>query len=274
MTDRPRNHVFVYLDDGTEPIADYAPPLRFDLDTSAMADGEHRLRIEAYDAHGNMGLRYVPFTVRNGPGIAVQGLGHNDVVEGVVPVLVNSYGGANEPNWEPSRAETPAPIPTWIWVLVIGMVAWGTFYFVGQWSPTEKFVDSPTFQPLVEQLPAPQAPVADAAGEAARQGALLYSNLCSSCHMAEGQGVPGIFPPLAGDPLVTADDGDAHVRVVLTGAQGSTIDGTEYSLAMPAFAGQLSDEEVALIVNHERSSWGNDAPPVTPQDVARVRAGE
>lgn len=274
MSGKPRNHVFVYLDDNPTPIADYAPPLRFELDTTGLADGEHNLRIEAFDAHGQMGVRHVPFTVRNGPGIAVQGLSHNDVVEGTIPVLVNSYGGANEPNWEPSRAETPAPIPTWIWVLVIGMVAWGTFYFVGQWSPTERFADSPTFQPLVQQALEPVAEVVDTSEADARQGALLYSNLCSSCHMAEGQGVPGIFPPLAGDPVVTDDDPTDHIRVVLTGAQGSTIDGTEYSLAMPAFGSQLSDEEVALIVNHERNSWGNSAANATPEDVARVRAGE
>ncbi len=273
MSDRPRNHVFVYLDDQPEPIADYAPPLRFDLDTTGLADGEHELRIEAYDAHGHMGVRHVPFTVRNGPGIAVQGITNNDVLEGTIPVLVNSYGGANEPNWEPSRAETPAPIPTWIWVLVIGMVAWGTFYFVGQWSPTGSFAESPTFQPLVDRAPDPVAPVVDTSEQDAREGALLYSNLCSSCHMADGMGVSGLFPPLAGDPVVLDPDGDQHIRIVLNGAQGSTIGGVEYTLTMPAFGSQLSDREVAQVVNHERSSWGNDSPAVTEADVTRVRSG-
>lgn len=275
MSDTPRNHVYVYLDGKPEPVADYAPPLRFQLDTTRLADGEHTLRIEAYDAHGHMGVREIPFTVRNGPGIAIEGISHNDILDGTIPVLVNSYGGANEPNWEPSRAETPASIPTWIWVLVIGMVAWGTFYFVGQWSPTERFADSPTYQPLVSQSSEDEPIAATDTSEAdARQGALLYSNLCASCHMADGVGMPGFFPPLVGNPTVMDPDGNQHIRVVLTGSQGSTIDGIEYTVPMPPFASQLSDEDVALIVNHERNSWGNEAPNVTPEDVSRVRSGE
>ncbi len=273
LSNRPRNYVCVYLDDAQEPVAEYSPPLRFELDTTRLADGEHNLRIEAYDAHGHMGVRHVPFTVRNGPGIAVQGISHNDVLEGTIPVLVNSYGGANEPNWEASRAETPAAIPTWIWVLAIAIVAWGTFYFVGQWSPTERFADSPTYQPLVTRAQEEPVAVTDTSADDARQGALLYSNLCASCHMADGAGMPGFFPPLAGDPVVLNENGAQHINVVLSGAQGSTIDGVEYMVHMPGFADQLSDEDVALIVNHERTSWGNEAPTVTPADVERVRSG-
>ena len=54
--------------------------------------------------------------------------------------------------------------------------------------------------------------------------------------------------------------------------QGEAIDGVEYSSAMPPFSQQLSDEEVAAIVNHERTSWGNDAPTVTADQVQQVRA--
>jgi cytochrome c oxidase cbb3-type subunit 2 len=44
-----------------------------------------------------------------------------------------------------------------------------------------------------------------------------------------------------------------------------------YQAQMPAWADQLSDEEAAAVINHERTSWGNNAPPVTPADVAKVR---
>lgn len=274
LPENPHNRVFIYLDGATESIANYEPPLRFELDTTTLDDGPHTMRIEAYDATGHKGVRTVDFTVRNGPGIAVDGISNNDVLEGSINVLVNSYGGANEPNWEPSRAETPAPIPTWIWVLFIGLVAWGTFYFVGQWNPTPRFADSPTFQPIVSTPPPADPAPPDEAETAARQaheGALLYANTCAGCHLADGEGVPGVFPPLKDDPVVLDPDPAEHIRVVLHGAQSKEINGVTYQAAMPGFAQQMSDEEIMLVVNHERSSWGNDAPHVTIEDVAGER---
>ena len=279
--DAPENdRIDVFLDDDPTPIASYSPPLRFELDTTALSDGPHRLRIEAYDSFGTKGVKEVPFTVRNGPGITVTGVRDNDVLEGTVPVLVNSFGGAVENRWEPSRAETPAPIPSWAWVLVIMLVAFGLYYGVQHWNPP------------ADQLAAAGAPAAagsprsgaDATGGAGTAGdasaapafdtALgdsVYGTNCASCHQAGGQGMPGVFPPLAGDPVVTADDPTEHIRVVLHGLQGKEIGGVSYVSPMPAFGGLLSDEQIAAVINHERTSWGNDAPLVTPEDVAAQR---
>lgn len=105
-------------------------------------------------------------------------------------------------------------------------------------------------------------------------GATLYGNNCASCHQASGQGVPGAFPPLAGDPVVTAKDPSEHIDIVLNGAHGRTIDGKTYSAQMPGFASQFNDAEIAAIVNHERTSWDNDAPTVTAADVAKQRGEE
>jgi cytochrome c oxidase cbb3-type subunit 2 len=105
----------------------------------------------------------------------------------------------------------------------------------------------------------------------AQKAAQLYSSHCASCHQAKGEGVPGAFPPLADDPVVTAKDPTQHIKKVLFGAQGETIDGTKYTSPMPPWSKQLSDDEVAAIVNHERTSWGNDAPTVTPAEVKKVR---
>lgn len=102
-------------------------------------------------------------------------------------------------------------------------------------------------------------------------GKPLYSQHCASCHQDSGQGVPGTFPGLVGNGTVTADDPGKHIRTVLDGAQGRTIDGQTYPSPMPGFADQLSNDEIAAIVNHERTSWGNDAPTVTGDDVARIR---
>jgi mono/diheme cytochrome c family protein len=113
---------------------------------------------------------------------------------------------------------------------------------------------------------------AQAAGFAAAQGARLYADNCAACHGAEGKGVAGAFPPLAGDPVVNAADPGEHIDTVLHGAHGRTIDGRTYASPMPAFADQLSDPQIADIIGHERTSWGNHAPPVKAADVAARRA--
>lgn len=104
----------------------------------------------------------------------------------------------------------------------------------------------------------------------AARGESLYANNCAACHQASGQGVPGAFPPLVDDPVVVADDPTEHIEIVLFGAHGREINGETYGSPMPPFE-HFSDEEIAAMINHERTSWGNDAPTVTPDDVARVR---
>lgn len=108
-------------------------------------------------------------------------------------------------------------------------------------------------------------------GGAGAPGAQLYSARCASCHQAAGEGVPGLYPPLENDPVVVADDPTRHIQVVLFGLAGETIDGVDYPTIMPGWADQLTDEEVAAVVNHERRSWGNDAPPTTADRVAQLR---
>lgn len=101
---------------------------------------------------------------------------------------------------------------------------------------------------------------AAATAHAAPDGAALFAQNCSACHQAAGQGIPGAFPALAGDVLVQGPVTGA-ANVVLNGRGG-----------MPAFGGYLSDETIASVLTFVRSSWGNKAPPITPDGVASVRA--
>lgn len=309
----PRDRIDLFLDGATEPLLSTTPPLNFELDTSLLEDGPHVLRIEAYDSRGVKGVRTLDFSVRNGPGIAVSGIQQNDVLDGTIPVIVNAYGGTSAIHWEPSQAETPAPPPTWAWVLLILVTAFGVFYGIEQWSPTADFARTPTYgtftnamspveaaataalpaaAPIATGAPAPGSTEAPAAltdddadepatradappavmtpAEAAR-GAALYSANCAACHQATGQGLPNVFPPLAGDPVVTAADPSGHITTVLDGKQGSTINGVSYLSPMPAFKGILNDADIAAVINHERTSWGNSAPSVSAADVATRR---
>ena len=287
----PRDRIDIFLDEATEPLLSTTPPLSFELDSSRLEDGPHVLRVEAYDAHGVKGVRTIDFSVRNGPGIAVSGIRQDDVLEGTIPVIVNAYGGTSAVHWEPSQAETPAPPPTWAWVLLILVTAFGLFYGIEQWSPSADFRQTPTYgslasfttpidaattaaTPATGDAAAGDAGAADSttwsAADAAR-GAALFSTNCAACHQASGQGLPNVFPPLAGDPLVLADDPTDHITAVLHGKSGSTINGVTYVSPMPAFATILNDADIAAVVNHERTSWGNSAPLVTAADVAALR---
>lgn len=123
---------------------------------------------------------------------------------------------------------------------------------------------------------------AEPAGEgdeaALPDGSQVYAQ-CAGCHQQNGQGIPGAFPPLAGwmPTLYQADGGrDYLVRVMLYGLQGQiTVDGATYNGVMPAWP-QLSDGQIAAVLNHELTEWGNedalvDFEPYTAQDIADHR---
>ncbi|MBN8935727.1 MAG: cytochrome c, partial [Rhizobiales bacterium] len=104
------------------------------------------------------------------------------------------------------------------------------------------------------------------------KGKQLFTEKCAVCHQAGGTGLPGAFPPLKSNAVVNAADPGAHIRTVLHGAEGLTIDGVKYESAMPEFGSTLSDADVAAIVNYERSTWGNHGLMVTAAQVAAERA--
>lgn len=97
-------------------------------------------------------------------------------------------------------------------------------------------------------------------------GEKLYMQTCAACHQQNGKGLEGAFPPLAGSPIVNDEDPDLMVRVILQGYDARS----EYG-QMPGFAIQLTDEEIAAIINHERTSWGNKASTISTKDVRKIR---
>ena len=259
----------IFIDDEPAPRQTLEPPATLELDTAGLADGAHRLRVRAIDDSGPVGVEEIPFTVRNGPGIAVVGLAPGETVRGRLPLLVNAFASRPGDAFEPSRAETPAPIPTWAWVLFLVVVAWGMWYVATEYR---------TYRAAAATAPpsSPAPPAAGGAGTAgqpawAALGEQVFGNKCAACHQLSGQGLPGVFPPLKGSAVVTSSDPTEHLRTVLHGLTGKTIGGVAYATPMPAFADQLSDEEVAAVLSYERTSWGNQAPPVKPEDVVARR---
>ena len=106
------------------------------------------------------------------------------------------------------------------------------------------------------------------AGAAGANGSAIYASKCASCHQANGQGLPGAFPPLAKNAVVTGDATKVS-KIVLNGLTGAvTVDGKTYNGAMPAWKGQLSNAEIAAVITYIRSNVGNKAAAVTEAQVA------
>jgi len=109
--------------------------------------------------------------------------------------------------------------------------------------------------------------------ESIKKGQEVYNSYCMSCHMSEGEGIPGAFPPLAGADYLM-EDKERSIRVVMYGLEGEIqVNGTTYNSVMTPMG--LTDEEVAHVLNYIRNSWGNEGEVVTFEEVKAVReAGE
>lgn len=127
--------VKVFLDDEQKPFAEFAPPVKFVLDTTKIPDGKHRLKIVAKSSSGVEGVRMVPFEVRNGPAISILGLKDNEIIDTQTPITINAYGSETNDSFVIRGSETPKAIPAWVWALLIAFIAFGIFYFIMYWTP-------------------------------------------------------------------------------------------------------------------------------------------
>ena len=80
------------------------------------------------------------------------------------------------------------------------------------------------------------------------KGQKIYKAQCLVCHQANGEGMRGAFPAIAGSPIaIEADNRLRHIHQIIYGKG-----------LMPAFGEQLSDVDIASIVTFTRNSWGNN----------------
>ena len=104
-----------------------------------------------------------------------------------------------------------------------------------------------------------------------KAGQQLFNGTCSVCHQASGEGLPGVFPPLAKSDFIAADP-KRPIHIVLGGLNGKvTVNGKDYTSVMPPMS-QLNDDEVANILTFVLNSWGNPGGHVDAAEVARARA--
>jgi mono/diheme cytochrome c family protein len=121
----------------------------------------------------------------------------------------------------------------------------------------------------LKSLPAKTSPDASApvAPDRSKKAAELYVTNCGVCHQAKGAGVAGVFPRLAGNPVVLAPDPANVLSVVLAG-----VPQRNGYMPMPSFAPTLNDKEIAAIVNYVRTNWGNTEPGlIAPETVEQFR---
>jgi nitrite reductase (NO-forming) len=108
--------------------------------------------------------------------------------------------------------------------------------------------------------------------ERMQRGKTLYETNCAACHQQDGEGLKGVFPPIADSDYLMARE-DKGIGIVLHGLSGEIIvNGEVYDGIMPQM--RLGDDEIASILTYIRSSWGNKGNLVTAEEVSNVRSGQ
>jgi mono/diheme cytochrome c family protein len=162
---------------------------------------------------------------------------------------------------EPTEGFPPTPI----YILFIFAITtfWGGWYMAQNNKDFRADVFDPEFQvggPPPE--PPPYDPIA--------KGARLYSSQCATCHQSDGQGVPGVYPPLTGSSWVL----DSRVKptaILIHGLNGPIeVLGNTYNGNMPA-VGDWSDRDISAVLTYIRQAWGNTAEGISEEQVAEAR---
>ncbi len=100
----------------------------------------------------------------------------------------------------------------------------------------------------------------------------IYANHCANCHGDNGEGKAGRYPALAGNPAVVLAQPDNLIQMALYGGYGPSTHSRPRPYGMPPYLFTLNNQQIADVLNHIRSQWGNQAPAVSPVQVDRVRA--
>jgi mono/diheme cytochrome c family protein len=160
------------------------------------------------------------------------------------------------------------PVPLWLVAVFGALLFWGGWYLAtynGGWR-SDVLDENPAalYAPSIPSKPLDPAAL----------GKQLFNANCIACHQADGQGLPGQYPPLAGSEWVN-DPNPARVkRIVLFGLEGAVqVKGNTYNGSMPNFGLRFSDDQVAAVLTFVRTNkdWGNTAPAVPTESVTATR---
>jgi mono/diheme cytochrome c family protein len=131
-------------------------------------------------------------------------------------------------------------------------------------------------QSLPQQMPPPredpESVLPDRRQEVMTLGAKLYENHCAACHQADGKGVAGVYPALAGSTALNLGGGVDAIHLVLAGGFAPSTAGNPRPYGMPPFGQALNDAEVAMVVSYIRNAWGNTGNLISPVEVNKYRS--
>jgi mono/diheme cytochrome c family protein len=177
--------------------------------------------------------------------------------------VVRDIGG------EPVAAR--ASVPVLLIALMVALLFWGDMYIVDHGGELDARVYQPyrNFKEIADLQPKGEEEILKAKGQ------IVYAKICSGCHQNDGNGSASQnAPPLAGSEWVLAKDPARIIRIVLYGLSGPIkVKDKEWGAGqMVAWGPVLSDEEIAHVLSYVRSSWGNQAPVVSVDQVKKIRA--
>jgi len=166
--------------------------------------------------------------------------------------------------------------PLSIWLIAIyGLAVFFGGAYLGRYSGN---FTSGGLDPMGAPPPAKKAAAGPAGAEQVAElsphdrGKKVFSANCQTCHQANGLGVSGQYPPLAGSEFTTGGS-RRMAMIVLKGLQGPvTVKGQQFGTAvMQPWDKTLTDKQIADVMTYERTEWGNSASPVTPEQIAAFR---
>ncbi len=182
---------------------------------------------------------------------------------------------AIQPN-APDFIETPEvpplslerePLPVWLYLFCGCALFLAGSSFTGLDIFGRGMLDQGPGGPSLASAPPPEPPPS-----AADLGKSLYNGNCANCHQSSGDGAPGSYPPLGGSEYVLGSK-ERLTAIMLAGVSGSiTVKGNSFGTqVMPGWAGNFTDDKLADIMTYIRSSWGNTANAVKPEEVSAAR---
>lgn len=160
--------------------------------------------------------------------------------------------------------ENSSPIPVFILFAFAALCFWGGVYLVEHSGDFSKDAYTRDYDPNAK-VAAVQVSLFD-------RGKKIFNAQCVACHQTNGQGVTGVYPPLAGSKWVLGHQ-EVLARILINGLNGPVIVlGNQYNGNMPAFgpAGlNLKPTDIASVLTYIRQEWGNEASDFTVETMEK-----